>query len=107
MRKTENEQEERIIIVSLFTTQPWFTRFLRILVSDPRTLPTSKKALYFSYRRETIPKMPDIKLLACHVYGNHSKTKAYQKTLQRYSSSQGEMAPDRIITATSPCEQYF
>ena len=67
LRKTENEQAERIIIVPLFTKQPWFTRFLRILVSDPRTLPTSKKALYISYRRETIPKMPDIKRLACHV----------------------------------------
>ena len=77
LRKIENEQAEGIIIVPLFTTQPWFTRLLRILVSDPLTLPTSKKALYFPYRRKNIPEMLDIKLLACHVSGNHSKIKAY------------------------------
>ena len=77
LRKIENEQAEGIIIVPLFTTQPWFTRLLKILVSDPLTLPTSKKALYFPYRRKTILEMLDVKLLACHVSGNTSKIKAY------------------------------
>ena len=107
LRKIENEQAEGIIIVPLFTTQPWFTRILRILVSDPLTLPTSKKALYFPYRKKTIPEMPDMKLLACHVSGNHSKIKAYQKSLQRYSSSLGEMAPNTVMTKKSPDEQHF
>ena len=98
MRKIENEQAEGIIIVPLFTKQPWFTRLLRILVSEPLTLPTSKKTSYYPYRRKNIPEMPDVKLLACHVSGNYSKIKAYQKTLQRYSSSRGEMAPDRVMT---------
>ena len=79
LRKIENEQAEGIIIVPLFTTQPWFTRLLGILVSDPLTLPTSEKALYFPYRKKNIPGMPDIKLLACNVSGNHSKIKAYQR----------------------------
>ena len=83
LRKIKNEQAEGIIIVPLFTTQPWLIRLLRILVSDPFTLPTSKKALYFPYRRKTIPEMPDVKTLVCHVSGNHSKIKAYQKILQR------------------------
>ena len=75
LRKIENEQGERIKILPLFTTQLWFIRLLRILVSGPLTLPTSKKALYFPYRRKIIPKIPDIKLLAYHVSGNHSKKK--------------------------------
>lgn len=62
-----------------FTRQPWFTSLLRILVSDSLTLPTSEKALYYPYRRKTIPEMPDVKLLTSHVSGNHSKIKAYQK----------------------------
>ena len=61
LRKIENEQAEGIIIAPFITTQPWFTRLLRILVSDPVTLPTSKKALYFPYRRKTISEMPDVK----------------------------------------------
>ena len=101
LRKIENEQAEGIIIVPLFTTHPWFTRLLETLVSDPFTQPTSKKALYFPYRRKTIPEMPDVKLLACHVSGNTSKIKAYQDTLRRYSSSRGEMAPDRVMKVKS------
>ena len=73
----------------------------------PFTLPTSKKALYFPYRRKTKPEMPDIKLLACHVSGSHSKIKAYQTILQRYASSRGEMAPDRAMTAKSLYGQHF
>ena len=107
LRKIENEQGVGIIMLPLFTTQPWFIRLLRILVRDPFTLPTSKKALYFPYRRKTKPEMPDIKLLACHTSGNHSKIKAYQEILQRYSSSRGEMAPDRAMTAKSLYGQHF
>ena len=77
LRKIENEQAEGIIIVPLLTTQPWFTRLLKILVSDPPTPPTSKKASYFPYRRKTILEMLHVKLLACHVSGNTSKIKAY------------------------------
>ena len=51
----ENEKAEGIVTVPLLTTQPWFTRILTIIVSDPLTLPTSKKALYFPYRRKPIP----------------------------------------------------
>ena len=107
LRIIENEQAEGKIIFLLFTTQPWFTRPLRILVSDPLTLTTSKKALHFSYRRKNISEIPDRKLLVCHVSGNHYKIKAYQKTLQRYSSSPGEMAPDRVMTAKSLYGQHF
>ena len=48
LREIENEQAEGIIIFPLFKIQPWFTRLLRILVSDPLTLPTSKKKHYIS-----------------------------------------------------------
>ena len=52
LKKIENEQAEGMIIVPLFTTQLWFTRLMRRLVSDPLTL-TSKKALHFPCRRKT------------------------------------------------------
>ena len=87
LRKIENEQAERIMILLLFTTQPWFTRLLGILVSDSLTLITSKKELYFPYNRKTLLKVPDVKLLTCHVSENHLKIKESQKTLQTYSSN--------------------
>ena len=107
LRKIENEQAEGVIIAPLFTTQPWFTRLLRILVSDPLALPTTKNALYFPYRRKTIPEIPDVKLLACHVSGNRSKIEAYRKTLQRCSSNHGEMAPGKTMIIKSHYGQHF
>ena len=52
--------------------------------------------------------MRDVKLLACHVSGNLSKINSYKKTLlQGYSSSRGEMAPDRVMTVKSLYGQRF
>ena len=107
LRKIENEQGVGIIMLPLFTTQPWFIRLLRILVSGPLTLPTSKKALYVPCRRKTISEIPDIKLLAYHLSGNHSKIRAYQKASQRYTSCRGEMALGRVMTAKLIYGQYF
>ena len=94
-------------MLPLFTTQPWFIRLLRILVSGPLTLPTSKKALHVPCRRKTIPEIADIKLLAYHLSGNHSKIRAYQKASQRYTSCRGEMALGRVMTAKLIYGQYF
>ena len=47
LRKIENEQAEGIIIVPVFTKQPWFTRLFRILVSDPLTYQQVRKHYIF------------------------------------------------------------
>ena len=39
LKKHEKEQVKEIIILPLFTAQAWFTRLLRILVSDTLTSP--------------------------------------------------------------------
>ena len=63
LRKIEYENVEGVIFVPLFTTQAWFTRLTRILVSDPLLFPPSKKALYFPYMKKIIPEIPNVKLL--------------------------------------------
>ena len=51
--------------------------------------------------------MPDVKPLARYVSGDRSEIKAYQKKLQRYSSSRGEMTPDIVMTTKSLYGQHY
>ena len=50
INKIELESATGILVVPLFTTQPWFTRLLRILTSEPLLLPKSHTCSYFPYR---------------------------------------------------------
>ena len=72
---------ERIIIVPLLTTQPWFTKLLRILVSDLTTLLTSKKALCFPYRRKTITKNARSKTVGLSHFQKSFKNKGFPEDI--------------------------
>ena len=41
INKMELESATGILVVPLFTTQPWFTRLLKIVTSEPLLLPKS------------------------------------------------------------------
>ena len=47
INKIELESATGILVVPLFTKQPWFTRLLRILTNEPLLLPKSHTCLYF------------------------------------------------------------
>ena len=89
--KIENEKAEGILVVPIFTTQIWFPRVMRLLIDYPLLLPDSNKFLFFPYRMEKAPVLPTMKLMACHVSGTLSKGLDFQKRLQTYSCSPGEM----------------
>ena len=59
INKIELESATGILAVPLFTTQPWFTRLLRILTSEPLLLPKSHTCLYFPYRLRNPPNIPN------------------------------------------------
>ena len=59
INKIELESATGILVVPLFTTQPWFTRLLRILTSEPLLLPKSHTCLYFPYRLRNPPNIPN------------------------------------------------
>ena len=91
LQKIENENAEGILIVPAFTTQPWFPRLLRLLIKPPVKLPNSRDSLYFPFRRKEQPQLPNMKLMACLVSGDHMKTKVFQQRLQIFSSTPGEL----------------
>ena len=61
-----SESATGILVVPLFTTQPWFTRLFGNLTSEPLLLPKSHTCLYFYYRP---PHTPNFRLIAFHVSG--------------------------------------
>ena len=75
INKIELESATGILAVPLFTTQPWFTRLLRILTSEPLLLPKSHTCLYFPYRLRNPPNISNFRLIACHVSGKKYRQK--------------------------------
>ena len=61
INKIELESATDISVVPLFTAQPWFTRFLRILTREPLLLPKSHTCLYFPYGLRNPPNIPNFR----------------------------------------------
>ena len=91
LQKIENENAEWILIVPGFTTEPWFPRLIRLLIKPPVKLPNNRDSLYFPFKRKEQPQLPNMKLMACLVSGDHMKTKIFQQRLQIFSSTPREL----------------
>ena len=100
INKIELDNATGILIVPLFTTQPWFTRLLRILISEPLLLPKSQNCLYFPYRTKKQPNLPKFQLIACHVSGKSTKTKEFLLKLQTLSCNLGNLVQKRNTVTT-------
>ena len=100
LSKIEEEMATGVLIVSLLTTQSWFTQLLRLLIHEPLLLPKSSTSLYFAYRRKIMPTLPNVALIACLVSGNCTKIKAFQIKLQRQSYSHSDQTLNVKMTHT-------
>ena len=88
--KIEAEVATEVLIAPLFTTQPWFTQLLRLLMYKSLLIPKSKTSLYIPYRRKTMSTLPNVTLIACLALGNLTKIKVFQMKLQRQSYIYGD-----------------
>ena len=89
INKIELESATGILVVPLFTTQPWFTRLLRILTSEPLLLPKSHTCLYFPHRLRNPPNIHNFRIIACHVSGKSIDRKEFHQKLQKSSCGPG------------------
>ena len=81
MSKIETEMATGVLILPLFTTQPWFTRVLSLLIHKPLLILKSKTSLYFPYKKKTMQTLANVALIACLVSRNCTKTKVFQMKL--------------------------
>ena len=77
--KIIKEEAEGLIIVPLWVSQPWFPSLLRILIDNPIVLPLN--VLSLPYKKALQPLHKKLRLIACHVSGNHLNGKVYRKKL--------------------------
>ena len=89
INKIELESATGILVATLFTTQPSFTRLLIVLTGEPLLLPKFHTCLYFPYRLRNPPNIPNFWLLACHVSGKNIDRKEFHQKLQKLSCSLG------------------
>ena len=95
LSKITADQAEGLIVVPLWTSQPWFPRLLRVLIQDPIVLPLN--VLSLSYKEATHPLSKKLRLIACRVSGDLSKTKAYLEKLPSSSLHPGVNLRKRSI----------
>ena len=86
LKKIEKDEAKGVIIIPHFTSQPWFSSLLRILIEDLLSLSKTNMSLYFTYRRKEPSTMLNVTLMS----GNPILQKEYQKKLYHSSYILGE-----------------
>ncbi len=90
LTKIDLDQCEAIVIVPMWTTQPWFAKLLRLLTDCPFILPRTSRILQHpSKDTMTLPKMT---LLACRLSGRDSDVQVYRHRLLQSSCPHGDPA---------------
>jgi len=87
VRKVADNRAEGIIIVPLWTTQPWFPVLMKMLVMNPILLP--KRSLYLPFSKEEHPLQKNLRLIACRLSGNNLRQKDFHQKLLKSSCLPG------------------
>ena len=74
------EEARGILVVPLWTTQPWFPKLMGMLTCTPLVLPVN--ALHLPYQENLMHKQSkSLRLIACQVSGIFLETEAFRNTL--------------------------
>lgn len=99
LQKVQLDRAETIVIAPLWTTQPWFSMLIRMLIDCPFLLPRQTDLLSHPSRQAT--ELPKMRLMACRLSGRPCKTQAFQRQLQTLLCPHGEHQPSHNIPRTS------
>ena len=89
LHKIELDQATCVVILPLWTSQPWFPKMLKMLCNYPILLPSSQHLIKHPLTGLSHPKTK-MKLMACKLSGISSKVKEFQKKLPKLSWPHGE-----------------
>ncbi|XP_067664177.1 uncharacterized protein [Haliotis asinina] len=102
LKKIQEEQADALMIVPLWTTQPWFTKLLQLLTDCPRLLPKSPQLLKLTYRKDVLhPLHKKLQLAAVKLSGKLSSVKVFQSQLRTSYCSHGEIRPTNSMGVIS------
>ncbi|CAH3107097.1 unnamed protein product [Pocillopora meandrina] len=89
LQKIEEDQSSGVLLVPLWSTQPWFPVLLQSLVDHPRFLPQPRNLLTQPHSTTPHPLEKTLKLLACDFSGKASSRETFQMQLNQLSCSPG------------------
>ena len=102
LQKIEMDKGEGIMIVPVWATQPWYPKPMRLLVNKPRLLPVTTGILYLPSKPTQLhPLGNKLKLIACKLSGNPSRSKEFLQKQPKLSLSHGGKAQVNSINATT------
>ena len=81
LQKLRQDGAQAIIIIPLWTTQPWFTNFLSLLTDNPILLPKTDRLLTLEHNQRKHPLRKKLQMLAGKVSGNYSENRMFQAKL--------------------------
>ena len=96
LRKIVHEKAQVVMITPMWTAQPWFPLILRMCVDYPCLLPQCHN-LVNPIANSRIP-MDNLKLVAWHIAGNPSQSRAFQLKLKNWCQPPVDTEPTRIMT---------
>ena len=110
LAKVEREEADVCAVLPLWTTQPWFSRVLRLLVDVPWLLPTYSGILRLPQQTERVhPLYRKLRLTCFRLSGNPLKVRDFQQQLPLSSATPGEDRLSCNMGRTSrggaPCRQ--
>ena len=102
LRKVTVDQATGILVVPHWPTQPWWPLLTHLLIAPPFILPRRKGTLYLASKpEEPHPLHKTLTLLGCHLSGNSSLVKDFQRQLPASFSKGGERALGNSMPRTS------
>ena len=93
LQKIEQGQSTGILIVPMWTTQPWFTLLLNLLIVTPLVLSQTNSLLSLPHSNAVHPLSRQLQLMACKVSGSPSSREIFQAKLPTSSCSHGQLVP--------------
>ena len=96
LQKLQEDQAQGILIAPLWKTQTWFPKMLHMLIAQPVLLPKDRSLLQLPHNRTvTHPLWPKLRLMACFLSGDDSKSKKFQGELVKVTTKQYRVYLDK------------
>ena len=99
LSKVVQEEAQGILVVPLWTTQPWFPHLLKLLIDHPRVVQPCRNLLTLPGKAEEVhPLFNKLQLLVVHLSGVHWKNCSYLQQLPSSLPTPGETEPSLNTT---------
>ena len=90
LQKILEEEATGLIVVPVWQTQSWFPKLMKMLVKPPVLLPLNILSLPFSKEKHKQDRC--LRLMACYISGNTSKSEVFRRDLLKSCCPHGEGA---------------